>query len=169
LGPTKKLFYCLVLVSALVLSCASAFAETEPEAMTLAGALARALETHPDLVQARLQLRAAELRAEGDLSLLAPTLNFDISHLHNEEPTQALLEEGIRITDVTRAQTQLFKRTSWGLGMSLQLTTTQFESETPFINPFNDSIAVQRIGPNVQQSLSMTLRQPVLKGFGAKV
>ena len=139
-----------------------------PVRITASQSVDRALDRHPELGQARLRLRRAETLARGEGSLLSPVLRVDGNLIHDEEPTQSLFEEGVRVTDIARTQTQLIKRFGWGMDLTLQFEATRFESEQPFVLP-GGIRQVQRIGPNWQESLSLSLRQPLLKGFGAEV
>lgn len=130
--------------------------------------LRRAAEAHPDLRQARLRLRRARTLARAETSLLTPVASADLNVIHNEDPVDDLFLQGKRVTDIWRVGTQLAKRFDWGMDLTLRFEATRFESEQPFVLP-GGVRDVNRIGPNWQESLTLTLRQPLMRGFGTQL
>lgn len=155
------------LLTALVLVCMPAFGEERgrDHALSVEEALGRALKHHPELTQSRLRLRRAQVVVDGEESSLSPVVTFNTSVTRSEEPTQGLLANGVRLTNLQQASTQLDKRFWWGMDLSLSFNATRLESETPFVLPGGVE-DVQRIGPIWQEALNLTLRQPLLRGFG---
>lgn len=130
-------------------------------------ALERASKSHPSLRRARIALEEARVRARGEESLLTTLLTVDTGYLRNHEPTQGLLENGVRQTDAVQSSATLSRRLDWGLDLSLNLSTNWVKVIQPF--EFAGERREQTIGPNWQQQLALTLRQPLLKGFGREV
>lgn len=156
-----------LVLAALILMCVPAVGEerARAQALSIEDALNRALKHHPTLTQSRLRLRRAQVVVEGEGASLSPVVTFNTSVTRSEEPTQGLLANGVRLTNLQQASTQLDKRFWWGMDLSLSFNATRLESETPFVLPGGVE-DVQRIGPIWQESLNLTLRQPLLRGFG---
>ncbi len=127
----------------------------------------RALTSHPGLAQARITVRRAQASLRAEEGLLVPQLRVETSWLANNEPTEGLFESGIRESDLYQANASVSWRLPWGSDVSIQTDAARFRAVQPI--EFGGTRQTQTIGPNWQEHLNLTLRQPVLRGFGRDV
>jgi outer membrane protein len=140
----------------------------EARGLTASEAAALAWERHPRLRQVVVEVRAARARARGEEALLSTALDAQVSVGRDEEPTRGLIEDGVRQSDLAQANVGLSRRLRWGTDLNLQLNQSWFRAEQPFVLP-GAGRQTQVIGPLWQQELVLTLRQPLLRGFGEGV
>lgn len=157
----------VVLVGMALLAPGAAWSQGAGESLTAPDVVKR-LEEHPRMRQAQLSLEQAQVRARGEEKLLTTLFQSEGNYLRNEEPTRGLIENGVRQTDIFQLNLSLSRRLRWGTDLSLSLDNTRFEAVQPFELP-GVGRQTQTIGPNWQQQLSLTLRQPLLRGFGEEV
>jgi outer membrane protein len=144
-----------------------ASAASAQEGLTEDAAVARALEAHPGLTQARISVRRAEVTLQAEEGLLVPQLRIETSWLSNNEPTEGLFESGIRESDLYQTNASVSWRLPWGSDVSIQTDAARFKARQPI--EFGGQRQTQTIGPNWQEHLNLTLRQPLLRGFGEDV
>jgi len=139
-----------------------------PSPIDVPTVLAQLTAHNGELRQARLAVDRAELVWTGERLALAPVLTLDASYAHSDEPTQGLFENGLRITDVVRGQGQIAQRLPWGTTLALVFDATRVHTFQPFQLP-GGGRQVTEIGPNWDERLAFTLRQPLLRGSGRAV
>ena len=152
----------LIIAGTLLTGAASA-----QDGLTEDAAVTRALASHPGLAQARISVRRAQASLRAEEGLLVPQLQIESSWLSNSEPTEGLFEAGLRETDVIQTTASVAWRLPWGSDLSVGTDATRFKAVQPI--DFGGVRQNQTIGPNWQEHLTLTLRQPVLRGFGKDV
>lgn len=166
-GDTRGVKPRITLVTVLVLASLLGVSSAHAEPLTADAAVARATQTHPGLAQARLVVRRAEETVKAEEGLLVPQLRVETSWLSNSEPTEGLFEAGLRESDLFQTNASVSWRLPWGSDLSIATDAARFKAVQPI--EFAGMRQNQTIGPNWQEHLNLTLRQPLLRGFGEDV
>lgn len=140
----------------------------EGEPRTLPEVLEGALNTNASLQRAAIEIRRADATVDAQRASLSPVLQLGANRSHRDEPTSTIIEQGLRITDTYAVNSSLAKRLRWGTDVTLSYDASWFRSVQPFsLAGFGgDSVTT---GPFWNESLNLTLRQPLLRGFGSDV
>ncbi len=134
-----------------------------------ASEVVRRVQAHnPEVARSRIAIRQAQATLRSEDALLAPVFSSGATYVHSDEPTQGLFENGLRISDTLQLQAQLTRRLRWGTDLTLAWQASRLQIVQPFQLP-GGGRDVNTIGPNWDERLTFTLRQPLLRGFGAEL
>jgi outer membrane protein TolC len=131
--------------------------------------LETAIAENPRFAEAGLAVKEAELDLEAQESLRPWTLNSDGGFRRDEQPTVGIIENGTRISTSYNSNIELLKQFVYGTSLSTRLDFSRVTTEVPFTLPGTGTSQVQVIGPNYGAALTVSVNQPLWRGFGREL
>lgn len=128
--------------------------------------LKTAIAESPRFTEAGLAVREAELDLEAQESLRPWTLGAEGGTRYDEQPQAGVIESGTRTTTSYNASIELLKQFVYGTSLSTRLDFTRVTSEIPFTVPDLGISEIRTIGPNYGGSMTVSVNQPLWRGFG---
>lgn len=136
------------------------------EVLTPEETLRTAIAESPRFAEAGLAVREAELDLRAQESLRPWTLGSEGGARFDEQPTSGIIETGVRTTSSYNASVELLKQFVYGTSLSTRLDLTRSTSEVPFTVPDLGISEIRTIGPNYGGALTVSVSQPLWRGFG---
>lgn len=149
----------------LLLSPAHAFAET----LTPREVVTATVRENPQMTELGLTVREAELDAQAQESLRPWTVRSDAGAQFDEQPSQGVIEQGVRRTTTFRGSGELLKQFVYGTSLSFRIDLNRSVAQVPFTVPDLGISQTQTIGPNWFASATLSASQPLLRGFGRRL
>ncbi len=177
-------------------SAAHANEDASDAAFSINDVLQALLEGSPELQRARFAWREAELSVRGSRGVFDPVVGSELDLNRTAIPTQSGLSSGLSVSErysLAGSYTQQFAPgTTLSLGLSTAITRSRFPFRSSLgsnalidllasgvsfdealgeLERLNAEQTTQTIvdGPNFENALSLTLTQPLLRGFGRQV
>lgn len=128
-----------------------------------------AAQENPRMREMRLTLRQTELDAEAQESLRSWFFGSDAGVRQQEQPTDDVLSAGVRRTTTIEASAEILKQFVYGTSFNFRLDMNRNVSQVPFTVPDLGISEVRIIGPNWFASASLSVSQPLLRGFDSEL
>src|SRR5690606_37428346 len=118
-----------------LLAAFGAVGAAHAQTLTPTDALRTTIERNPRMAEIGLTVDKARLEAEAQRSLRPFTVRGNAGVQFEEQPTQDILQEGVRTSTSFRASAELLKQFVVGTSLSLRLDINRSVVEIPFTVP----------------------------------
>lgn len=128
-----------------------------------------AFENNPSLAEASLGIQQADANLVSQQALYPWTLNANTGFRFDEQPTEDAIQSGVRTSTIFQGYVEILKQFTVGTRLNVRFDLNRNLSKVPINLPQFNINQIQTIGPNYGTSLSATVNQPLLRGFGTRL